>query len=591
MQAKATSSACSDKQTHLAHRLHEAVPQGAKLALCFDPEGDLSGLDDIIDAVGRTWRIVTYQEDDLAFRLAIRAVEAEGWTADSPVLLRVAMPDLMPLTHRIDLSFLGDILPRVEGEPIDLRTDAVVTFHTEPVVWPEFLQAHADQISRDLKGFIDGYWRMRKAIGPDRPLGRHHIEVALLLARYQELDYRDLELPQAYPAEIVVRFLSIVAEHEIDSEDGHLLWEVLMGSGHLSQKHLVSPWMEFPMGESLLLLTLTDFLEGHGVQNVALSLSGLGLFSQSVHDLLPLLPEVRTFLKAQPERWQRIIQRADRGCAQDQAEQAISLLKGVIPAARWISLIDAETPPMLAMALLLGYLDDQLGKEAPSSLEMPERVPDWAEPWLNGWDVPHHDAPAEDRGATLLRMLCRLVTIQRCLAAPLPQPDDIGALVDAYVEGGEARVELLLAQARKDADVIGDEIRLGRLQAFFDTLQRRILDRLEALDRLAGDLIQRDVPGYLSHSRSSIHFLRPLAAKVGHGGRRLFVWLFDGMRYDTWTEVMRPLLAQNFAIEEEAALLAPLPTYTQLARKSLFAGGYPDTAWKGFGRKREKGAD
>jgi hypothetical protein len=177
----------------------------------------------------------------------------------------------------------------------------------------------------------------------------------------------------------------------------------------------------------------------------------------------------------------------------------------------------------------------------------------------------------------------RLATIQRCLAAPLPLPDDIGVLVDAYVESGDARMELLLALARKDADVIGDETRLGRLQMFFEALQRQILDRLEAHDRLAGDLIQRDVRGYLSHRRSTIHFLRPLAAKMGHGGRRLFVWLFDGMRYDTWTEVVRPLLAQNFAIEEEMPLLAPLPTYTQLARKSLFAGGYPDAAWKGFG--------
>jgi hypothetical protein len=458
-----------------------------------------------------------------------------------------------------------------------------VTFHTEPVVWPEHLQAHVARISRDLKGFIDGYWRMRKAIGPDRPLGRHHIEVALLLARYQELDNRDLELPQAYPAEIVARFLSLVAEHQFDPEDGHLLWDVLMGSGHLSQMQLVSPWMEFQMGESLVLLTFTDFLERQGVQNVALSLSGLGLFSQSVHNLLPLLPDVRAFLKAQSDRWQRIIQRADRQCTQDQAEQAISLLKGVIPAAQWISLIDAETPPTLAMALLLGYLDDQLGQETPWSLEIPERMPDWAEPWLNSWEVPHHDAPADARGGALLRMVSRLATIQRCLAAPLPQPDDIGALVDAYVESGDARIELLLALARKDADVIGDEVRLGRLQTFFDTLQRQILDRLEALDRQAGNLIQRDVRGYLTHHRSTIHFLRPLAAKVGHSGRRLFVWLFDGMRYDTWIEVIRPLLAQNFAIEEEAPLLAPLPTYTQLARKSLFAGGYPDTAWKGFG--------
>jgi hypothetical protein len=238
---------------------------------------------------------------------------------------------------------------------------------------------------------------------------------------------------------------------------------------------------------------------------------------------------------------------------------------------------------MLAMALLLGYLDDQLGREGVPTLEMPERLPDWAEPWLNGWEVPHYDAPAEARAAALLRMVSRLTTIQRCLAAPLPQPDDIGTLVDAYVESSDARMELLLALARKDADAIGDETRLGRLQTFFDTLQRRILDRLEALDRLAGDLIQHNVRGYLLHRRSTIHFLRPLAAKVGHGGRRLFVWLFDGMRYDTWTEVIRPLLAQNFAIEEEMPLLAPLPTYIQLARKSLFAGGYPDTAWKGFG--------
>jgi hypothetical protein len=176
MQAQATSSACSDKQAHLAHRLHEAVPQGAKLALCFDPEGDLNGLDYIIDTAERTWQIVIYREDDLALRLAIRTLEADGWTADSPVLLRVAMPDLVPLTHRIDPSFLGDILQWVEGAPIDLRTDAVVTFHTEPVVWPEHLQAHAARISRDLKGFIDGYWWMRKAIGAERPLGRHHIE-------------------------------------------------------------------------------------------------------------------------------------------------------------------------------------------------------------------------------------------------------------------------------------------------------------------------------------------------------------------------------------------------------------------------------
>ncbi|MBI3302760.1 MAG: hypothetical protein HYZ72_11900 [Deltaproteobacteria bacterium] len=84
MKAKAPSSACSDKRAHLAHRLHEAVPSGAKLALCFDPESDLDGLESILDDGGRLWRIVTYQEDDLAFRLILRELEALEWSAALP---------------------------------------------------------------------------------------------------------------------------------------------------------------------------------------------------------------------------------------------------------------------------------------------------------------------------------------------------------------------------------------------------------------------------------------------------------------------------------------------------------------------------
>ena len=202
---------------------------------------------------------------------------------------------------------------------------------------------------------------------------------------------------------------------------------------------------------------------------------------------------------------------------------------------------------------------------------------------MSGWEVPHHDAPAEARAATLIRMLSRIVTVQRRLAEPVPQANEIGALVDADVEGDDMHLELTLAFARKEADVGGDEMRLERLRGFFDRLQQRLLARLQALDTRTGELVRANVQGYLQHPRSTIHFLRPLARRTRHRGRRLFVWLFDGMRYDTWTEVIRPLLVQSFAIEEEMALLAPLPTYTQLARKALFAGGYPGTVWKGFG--------
>jgi hypothetical protein len=360
------------------------------------------------------------------------------------------------------------------------------------VTWPENLQDHAPRISQDLKGFVDGYKRLRAAIGRDRPLGHHHIPAVLLLAKSRDLDYRDLEVPQSYSAEVVARFLAPTSVHQFNAEDERLLWEVLQATGHLDQNNQVKPWQEFPTGECLLLLVLSDFLEAQGVQNVVLSLSGLGLFSRPVHDLMPLLSQVRVHLKEQTDLWPYLVQHADHACSLDQAERAVGLLSAVCLPERWISLVRDDTPRMIAVALLLGYLDDRLTRseavrpltlslshkgrgdldaeptdDSGARIELPEHIPQWAEPWMNDWDVPHHDAPAEARASVLLRMLTRIVLIQHRLAAPLPQAEDIGALVDMYTESDDVRLELFLALARKDADVIDNEARLSRLQEFF----------------------------------------------------------------------------------------------------------------------------
>jgi hypothetical protein len=248
---------------------------------------------------------------------------------------------------------------------------------------------------------------------------------------------------------------------------------------------------------------------------------------------MPLLGQVRTHIQEQPQRWQRVVQRVDQVCTPAQAERAVSILKPVIPREQWLTLVRQTTPRIAALALLLGYLDDRLAREDDISLDVPEPMPTWAEPWLHDWEVPHHDAPAEARAATLLRMLSRIVTIQRRLAMPVTQASDIGALAEAYVESGDVHLELVLALARKEADVIDDETRLGRLQVFFDSLPRRLIERLQTLDVAAGELIRHNVQGYLHHPRSTTRFLKPVAERARHRRQRLFVWLFDGMRYDT----------------------------------------------------------
>jgi len=76
----------SDKREYLSVRLAQDVPHGATLALCFDPEGDLDGVETVADTLGRVFRVLTYRENDLAFRLRLRKLEETGRSARAPLL-------------------------------------------------------------------------------------------------------------------------------------------------------------------------------------------------------------------------------------------------------------------------------------------------------------------------------------------------------------------------------------------------------------------------------------------------------------------------------------------------------------------------
>jgi hypothetical protein len=58
----------------------------------------------------------------------------------------------------------------------------------------------------------------------------------------------------------------------------------------------------------------------------------------------------------------------------------------------------------------------------------------------------------------------------------------------------------------------------------------------------------------------------------GDSDRRIWVLIFDGMRYDTWEDIVQPLLGEYFTISGEPRLCV-LPSYTLYARTSLLAGG------------------
>src|SRR5262249_41922110 len=177
-------------------------------------------------------------------------------SAREPLLIRAAMPLFAPLDHRLNLSSIVDILALVEGQPVDLRTDAVVTYYTEPVVWPDNLQEHARRISRALPAFVHGYKRMRAAIGRHRPLARHHMAAAFLLAAYEGLQYEDMDLPTASPTLVVARALGLSAQYGFNDADRQLLHAVLRATSYQVQSPILEQWFALPTAESARLVIL-----------------------------------------------------------------------------------------------------------------------------------------------------------------------------------------------------------------------------------------------------------------------------------------------------------------------------------------------
>lgn len=54
------------------------------------------------------------------------------------------------------------------------------------------------------------------------------------------------------------------------------------------------------------------------------------------------------------------------------------------------------------------------------------------------------------------------------------------------------------------------------------------------------------------------------------------VLIFDGMRYDIWDEMLRPLAQERMEVIEDYAASSILPSETHLTRKALSAGTFPD---------------
>ena len=272
-----------DKNEYFSYYLAKSVPNKAKLALCFDPEGFLDGEKIFIDKNKRSFRILTYSENDLIFRLQFKKMQKKNWDSDNPILLKITLPDFCANDHIINIISINDILQQVEGKAIDLRTDAVLTHLTEPVDWPEFSIDDLNYINEHLKPVVKAYWNIRGKIGKNRPLAKFHISAVLLLSKYPEIDYNELELRDAYPEDILFQYLNIAFKFKIEENDKGLLQKILIESSNLEKKNLgrISGWFDFSFNELAIIFTLSNYFDKFNTSISLFTLSGSKAFKDA----------------------------------------------------------------------------------------------------------------------------------------------------------------------------------------------------------------------------------------------------------------------------------------------------------------------
>jgi hypothetical protein len=541
----------------------------------------------VIDAAGREWQLAVFRGDDLAFRLRFR----DCVTKDRTVVVLSRGPDT---TEPIDVSYVADILAKNEaGEPLDF---SVTAFFRRVAPKINFPTSELRRFKSELLGRIDHVEKAADKLilrwGKPDSWGRGQVAAMVLLAHHPDLNLSDIWPDETTPAEFLAHVVRLLVGTSELRPHREVVWQVIHEAARAQVSDVIF-WAETDPEELAAYLVLREFAAQAKLQNPSTQLAGIQVFSPelSLSKMEPIAPEVIAALKKQPKIWGSVNVYAETFLTPKRAARILEL----IPSAKKISdaslLVNQESPALLRqqlLSLLLGFFENPQTKEL-----------SWVAP-LENHSLLRAVELLSDRArqcCAALNLLLRLNRIEQRLAEMVPAFPHADALLDWFAGKGQHLLELELARAHHDLQECGDadEELQAKGQAYLfgghdelsptpSSLKGRVLARLRHLDEMLAAFVRTAAENFGHGSKSVRGFLRSKIdiGKVSTGTLpgRLWVLVFDGMRFDTWDAVVKPLFAESFGIED-APYFCVLPSYTEFARKSLLAGVLP-TEWKGF---------
>ncbi len=111
-------------------------------------------------------------------------------------------------------------------------------------------------------------------------------------------------------------------------------------------------------------------------------------------------------------------------------------------------------------------------------------------------------------------------------------------------------------------------------------LEKEVFQQINELNALFQEMVAKQYPSWVTKDSdlllSSQFIRRCLKPYWDPKTEKAVVLVFDGMRYDIWDELLRPMLLEKMEIIQEFPASAILPSETHVSRWSIAAGTEPD---------------
>jgi hypothetical protein len=558
---------------HVTQKL-DALPVAARLAVVFDPYADLALADKLTTSgAGRVWHVLRYDGNDLAFRRQWAHGDDRSdliWVTCTPGMARDGAP-------RIDLRSMFDIWQRAE-DWIDASLPGVLRELAPKEIWPkEPVWDLAPILSRSLLEVIDGLRKLRLHIGKQTALDERAIRALALHVLQPAQPIEQFLLKADTSIGILESYLELLWSTDWQDEGLSLLQTQARRAPHPELAN-VAPWFEIPAQTLALYLYLRRALGQHHIPNIANQLRGLGLLDVDTGRLETHVGSVLARWDRAPNWHQQIIRQAEATLAADDAaiDRIIDLLDLKTPEDSLRALERAETPAMI-YALQRDFFERAFRQQ---------RLADYTPAWADRRPAALRtlvDTSFAARATRLAELFDELAFIDARRGLTPPAGADIARLLDWYVTNQLYDLEYAHVRAAHLARPLSKEQIGQQIKRYLDTQRQHIKAYLDQLDHELAVLITTGWRGYIGHPRLAINLLPNMTRHLRPSAQaRLWVVVFDGMRWDTWARHVKPRLLEHFEfVDVEKPYLSLLPSWTRIARTGLLAGAVP-ALWMGY---------